>query len=89
MLLTSLLCPPLSAELSLQQRLFFREHTGREDEEKGNPQLCACTCESVAELSMQCMHTGLCVWVYMWLRYVHACGAVLCVAVCLCVEGCR
>lgn len=49
-LLTSRLCPP-SPELQLQQMLFFREHTG-EDEEKSDVQLCACTCESAAVLCM-------------------------------------
>lgn len=44
----SLLCPPLRPQLQLQQMLFFREYTGEEDEEKGDVQLCACTCESVA-----------------------------------------
>lgn len=51
-LLTSLLCPPPSPELQLQQMLLFREHTGEEDEEKGDVQLCAYTCESAAELCM-------------------------------------
>lgn len=51
MLLASLLCP-LSPELQLQQMLFFRQHTGEEDEEKGDVQLCAYMCESVAVLYM-------------------------------------
>lgn len=50
MLLTSLLCPPPSPELQLQRVLVFREHTGEEDEETGDVQLCACMCESVAVL---------------------------------------
>lgn len=41
MLPTSLLCLPPSPEL--QQMQFFRQHSGEEDEEKGDVQLCACT----------------------------------------------